>query len=598
MELWKNPLKHIEGNFGTGVVAFFLFLKWLFFLNFLIFILVFLFTTLPSILLPDDHNYNCTEEVNSSCSCSETYFNQFVSENNIFLDIIQGTGILERTLFFYGFYSNKIMSYLAGNFTFYYNMPLAYLSITVLYFIFSLIAILRSAAGGFRERLIEGEGQFYQYCNLVLSGWDFCIDNAKAAHMKHKAIFSEIKATLETEKLEEERKNRTRKEKYKIFLTRMVVNLIVLAILAGCGCSIYLIFHFSTVKLQDFTSDLSVQNSLPHLFYEYLPSVTIVSLNIIIPFILKYLISFEKYSPTIELRLSLIRTVFLRLASLIVLYASLLSKISCDNTNVNLPCTQCSNVPFCWETYVGQQILKLLLTDFGTHILLTFLINFPRSLLSKHIENKFVKFIGEQTFDLPKHALDVVYIQTLCWFGMFYAPLISLLGTLLFFFLFYIKKFACLINSKPSPIIYRASRSNSMFMLVLLVSYAFAILPIAYSIAEITPSKSCGPFRDIDSVWNLIVNLFLQTPMWLQTLVFFLSTTGFAIPCFIVMLFLLYYYTAISSANRHMVLVLKNQLILEGHDKQFLLDRLSLFIKQENQKRFRAEQIIDDGRNT
>lgn len=57
----------------------------------------------------------------------------------------------------------------------------------------SLGAIVKSAAKGFKERLIEGEGQFYQYCNIIFSGWDFCIKNEKSAYIKHKAIFNEIK---------------------------------------------------------------------------------------------------------------------------------------------------------------------------------------------------------------------------------------------------------------------------------------------------------------------------------------------------------------------------------------------------------------------
>ncbi|KAJ8959361.1 hypothetical protein NQ318_022047 [Aromia moschata] len=544
VELWKGALKHIEGYYGTGVVTFFLFLKWLFVLNLVMFLFIFLFITLPTILLDLDKNTYCSESNSTSC-CFEKYFNETLPQNNIVLDLVQGTGILERTVLFYGFYSSEVLSYMAADVTMYYNLPLAYIS-----------------AKGFKERLVEGEGQFYQYCNLIFGGWDFCIQEEKAANMKHKAIYSEIKAILETEKLEEERQSRTRNEWYKIVFSRVVVNIIVVAILGACACGIYFVFNYSTAQLETFqtnSTEITTSESFQQLLYEFLPSMTIVGLNIVVPFLFKYLIAFEKYSPIIEIRFTLIRTVFLRLASLIVLYASLLSKLSCDIENDNLSCIKCDSVPTCWETFVGQQIFKLLLTDFGTHIVITFVINFIRSLLAKHIDNKFIKFIGDQTFDLPKHALDIVYTQTLCWFGMFYAPLLSLMATIIFLLLFYIKKFACLVNCTPSPIIYRASRSNSMFMVVLLVSYVFAILPIAYSVSELTPVE--------------------------------VITAGFAIPVFIVLLLLLYYYSAVNSANRHMVVVLKNQLVLEGHDKQFLLDRLSLFIKQENQKRLRAEQL-------
>nr|XP_023027754.1 transmembrane channel-like protein 7 [Leptinotarsa decemlineata] len=577
--LWKGSMKHIEGNFGTGVVAFFLFLKWLFILNLSIFIFIFLFITLPTILLDYD---KCKNNPNTSYCCSEDHLNETVSENNILVDLVQGTGFLECTILFYGFYGNETVTYMSGQTPMYYNIPLAYIFIIPICFMISMIAIIRSAAKGFKERLIEGEGQFYHYCNLIFGGWDYCIDNEKSAKMKHKAIYSEIKASLETEKMKEEKLSRTTQEWYKIYFCRIVVNSVVVAVLAGCGCLVYILFEESTAQLNNQT-DLS---KFEQLFFQFLPSLSIVSLNMIIPVLFKFLISFEKYTPPAEIKYSLIRTVFIRLASLVVLYASLWREVGCKNCKV------------CWETFVGQQIYKLLLTDFAVHVFLTLIVNFLRSLLAKHIENKMVKFFCEQTFDLPRHALDIVYTQTLCWFGIFFAPLLSLLAAMIFFILFYIKKFACVVNCKPNNVIYRASKTNSMFMFVLLVSCIFVIFPLAYVSFKLEPSRNCGPFRDQTFVWDLVGNLFSYTPMWIQSIFYFFSTAGFGFLCFIVIVLILFYYRVVNSANRHLVEVLKNQLVLEGHDKQFLLDRLSLFIKQESQKRTRSEQNREGDINT
>jgi hypothetical protein len=41
LELWKSLMKKVEGNFGTGVSSYFLFLKWIFLLNIPVFILTF-----------------------------------------------------------------------------------------------------------------------------------------------------------------------------------------------------------------------------------------------------------------------------------------------------------------------------------------------------------------------------------------------------------------------------------------------------------------------------------------------------------------------------------------------------------------------------
>ncbi|KAJ8876070.1 hypothetical protein PR048_023978 [Dryococelus australis] len=496
LELWRHSLKKIEGNFGTGVVSYFLFIKWLMFLNLIIFLLIFLFVILPEILL---------------------------------------------------------------------------------------VAIVNSAAKGFKERLVEGEGQFYKYCNLVFGGWDFCIHNEKSAVIKHKALFNEIKGSLEAEKMEEERQNRSREEKMKLILIRCIINFVVLLVLAAAAFFIYASFNFSNDELEAITQKNKESTHLYRLLMEFLPSVAIVGLNLFVPILFGYLVTFERYSPQFVVRLSLIRTVFLRLSSLIMLLVTLFKVVMCRLGDCSKAHDYCGD-PQCWETYIGQQFYKLVLLDFVTNVIVTFFFNFPRMLIAKHSKSKLAKFIGEQEFELPRHVLDVVYTQTLCWLGCFYAPILPLFASVQYFFIFYIKKFACLVNSTPSSTVYRASRSNSFFMLVLLLSFVVAIVPVSYSIAEILPSSSCGPFRGQDAVWQLVVSTFEKLPSWIQSVLFFFSTAGFAVPAFIILVLCLYYYYAVSAANKHMVLVLKNQLVLEGHDKQFLLNRLSAFIKQQQQQ--------------
>lgn len=579
LELWHNDLRKIEGHLGTGVVSYFLFIKWLFYLNIFICIMIFLFIALPYIVFT--HQLKNKTEEDSFCANS--------SSNISVLDLIQGTGFMQCTYFFYGFYPSEILNFTIEKLNIHYDLSLAYVLTTFVYIGLSLIVIVRAGAKGFKERLIEGEGQFYLYCNLVFAGWDFCIHNAKSAAIKHKAIYQEIKASLELERLEEERQNRTRNEKTKLFLVRFLVNTVVITILIFCGCLIYFVFDYSSNQMN------SSLDYTEHLIYEFLPSVTIVLLNIVIPILFRYLIIFERYSQIFVVRLTLIRTVFLRMASLLVLYATLYSKISCTKDDV------CQFTNDCWETYVGQQIYKLFLTHFATNIFVTFFINLPRGILARHFQNNFIQFIGAQTFDLPKNTLDLVYAQSLVWLGCFYAPMLALVGVVYFCVSFYIKKFSCLVNSKPGVTIYRASKSNSMFMIVLLISYTFAVLPLAFSISELVPSKECGPFSKQPFIWHKVEVLFHRTPNWLKSIISFLTTAGFAIPVLIILCLLLYYYTAINSANRHMVKVLKNQLVLEGHDKQFLLDRLSMFIKQqqENQKRLRrSERECDESKQT
>ncbi|XP_034934109.1 transmembrane channel-like protein 7 [Chelonus insularis] len=585
MELWSTSLKKIGGNFGMGIVAYFLFIKWLMFLNLFLFMFLFSLIILPSVMLVNQPEPCAGNETFSVSCCSEIYWNSSEITNSIF-GIMEMRGFLERTLLFYGAYSNEIYG-TDGEGT-YYNLPLAYILTTIAFFLISLVAIVRSAAKGFKERVVEGEGQFYQYCNLIFGGWDFCIQNEKSASIKHKALYTEIKAFLEAEKLEEERQNRTREERIKLFFIRLFINVLVILVLSSCGVFIYYIIDISfdkvntAVIVQSSDSSYISFEKITQLFYEFLPYICIVGLNVIVPFIFRYLVACEHYSPLFVVRLTLLRIVFLRLASLGVLLSSLY-QIIVDKVHDD----KCTNQPhwlLCWETFVGQQFFKLYITDFLTQFFVTFFINFPRSLIARHSENKFLRFIGEQEFDLPRHILDIVYSQTICWLGTFFVPFLPLISAVGCFFLFYIKKFACLVNSTPSSHVYRASRSNSLFMFILLISFILAVIPVGYTIAEIQPSKSCGPFRGLDTVWTLIIETFSKFPTWIQTALFFCGTAGFGIPAFIMLSLLIYYYYAVAIANKQMVVVLKNQLVLEGHDKQFLLNRLSAFIKQQQEQ--------------
>lgn len=574
--LFSQSLRNIGGNLGIGIVAYFLFIKWLLFLNVLLFAIVFLALVLPTIIFEiPEREYSDLNDTRDVAYFSELYDN--VSEthwNNDIMDFLQGRGFLERTLLFYGAYSHD---WYPGTVK---SMPLAYILAMIAIFLISLLAIVRSAAQGFRERIAESEGQFYQYCNLVFSGWDFCINNEKAAATKHRALYNELKSVLESERLKDERQNRTREEKLKLYSIRAIVNAFIMAALACYALVLHYVIDFSFERVTSRNASRNNEEELDYIslhtlgqaLFEFLPYVFIVFLNMLVPFLFRYLVSLEHYGPSCAPKITLFRSIKLRFVSIVVLLVGLYRTVVPEDEDSR---------PLCWETFVGQQFFKFYLTDFALQLYVTFFVNFPRSLIAHNAENKVLKFVGEQTFDMPRHVLDIAYSQTICWLGCFFAPLLPLVAGVGFFLLFYIKKFACLVNSKPVNKVYHASRSGSYFMLVLLISYSIAIVPVAYCVVKIEPSKSCGPFRDLESVWALLIETYLRVPSMLRVVAEYASTATFAVPLFVILGLLLYYYRTVYVANKEMVAMLKNQLVLEGHDKQFLLNRLSAFIKQQ-----------------
>lgn len=521
LELWRHSLKEIEGNFGTGVVTFFLFVKWLMLLNLCVTVLVIVFILLPTlIMIQDDDNLACSvsgDNYTMTECCSEIYSaNKTIFQASPF-DFVQGSGWMESTYLFYGIYPHLIFQ----TDMLYFNLPLAYITVALFSFLLSLAAILKSAAHGFKERLIEGEGQFYYYCNLVFGGWDFCIHNECSAAIKHKALYYEIKGSLEGERREEEKRNRSKEERFKLFLIRTIINCTVILVLIFAGLLIFFVYTYSIEALKNSDDERSKQYAL---LLEFAPSICIVGLNLIVPSVFKYLVSYEHYGPIFVVRITLFRTVLLRLSSLGVLMASFYVTVKCQihsSDDCDDESDSMCEYPRCWEVYIGKQMYKLLILDTVSNILITFLLNFPRMLIAKHINCKLARVVGRQEFELTKHVLDVVYTQTLCWLGSFYAPLLPAITTVMFFIIFHVKKFSCLVNSNPSSTIYRASRSNSMFMSVLLISFTVAVIPWAYSISEITPSKSCGPFKGKPSAWFVLEDTFNTFPVWVKVVIDF-----------------------------------------------------------------------------
>lgn len=563
---------------------------------------------------------------------------------------------MERTILFYGVYSKDIYSYYIKDLAdMYYDMPLAYILVAIAWAVFSLVFIVKAAAKGFQERLLESEGQFYLYCNLVFGGWDFCIHNEKSAKIKHKALFNEIRASLEEERFKEEKQQRTKERTFYLYLKRFLVNIFVLIVLLASAILIYVTFNYSINKLNErlsertnerkndlisqletavpslnsnfeskltkrtedateiidltknytsnaeklifkYDADLNALEELEILLLEFLTSICIVGLNIIIPVLFSRLIEYENYTPTYTIIIALLRTVLLRLSSLAVLLSQIYQKVTAPNRKLcSLNIT--SSITECWETYTGQQFYKLIITDFVVQIIMTFFINLPRSFIAKHVRSNCLKMMGEQEFYLPKHVLDIVYIQTLIWMGSFFCPFLPIIGTIFYFIMFYLKKFTCLVNCTPSARVYKASKSQNLFMSILFLGFLISIIPVAFSIAEIVPSINCGPYRGFETVWSYVTFTFNKMPYLIREAVFFLGTSTFAIPAFAFILFLLYYYWAVAAANRQMVGVLKNQLVLEGHDKQFLLNRLSAFIRQHQKKcdrKKRSSYVEDD----
>ncbi|XP_009884906.1 PREDICTED: transmembrane channel-like protein 7 [Charadrius vociferus] len=573
LKLWRHDIHSIEGKFGTGIQSYFSFLRFLVLLNFIIFILMFSFVILPSVISkygvfnssfakipPKNIEPHCTV-YKPSGNKGLVYFYTYLE------DLFSGTGFLEVTSLFYGYYTIDAawISMLR------YNLPLAYLLATFAYLALSLIWILKRSVEGFRQNLVHAEDQFQSYCNKVFAGWDFCITDPNAARLKHRSLQYELQTDLEEERLKQKIADRTMKEKLRIYSLRIFINIIVIAVLSGCFYSIYR----ATVFSQENSSDVSNMNSQANLLVQYLPSIVITLANFIAPQIFSFLIRFEDYSPAFEIRLTLMRCIFVRLANIGVLLFSLWSQISYCATDECKACGYNYELYPCWESEVGQEMYKLMIFDFMIIVAAVLFMGFPRKLLVTHCSWKLVQWWGVQEFGISDNVLEIIYGQTICWIGTFFSPLLPAIATIKYFIIFYIKKISLIHTCKPAARPVRASSSNFFFLVVLLIGLFLAFIPLGISIAHIPSSKACGPFRNFNTSWAVVPDTIREFPTGLQQVLYGIASEAFAVPFFMVICLIMFYFIALAGAHKRVVEQLREQLVLEGRDKLFLIRKIA-----------------------
>ncbi|XP_040296421.1 transmembrane channel-like protein 7 [Bufo bufo] len=569
--LWRSNIHDIEGKFGTGIGSYFSFLRFVVLLNFVIFLLMFWFTTLPLVISKLDV-FNSTQIVPGS---AETECSQYPQPNqglkyfytNI-VDLLSGTGFLELTYLFYGFYTVDYVTV----YNFNYSLPLAYVLVTIIYLLLSIFWIVKRAVEGFKHNLVNGEERFQSFCNKVFAGWDFCIKDKYYAGLKHSSLLHELQTDLAEERLRNRKQKRTRGETIRIYSLRIFLNIIVIAVLVGCFYAIYLATAFS----QEYTNDMSVKNENGlSLLVEYLPSIVITIANFITPIIFENIVRYEDYSPAFEIRFTLIRCVFVRLASIAVLLVSLWTKItSCSDGT----CKTCgyNYVDYaCWETRVGQEMYKLMIFDFLIILAVTILVEFPRKLLVAHCAWRPLQWWGQQEFEIPQNVLELVYGQTICWIGAFYSPLLPAIAIIKYFIIFYVKKITLMENCRPPTRLFRASSSNFFFLVILLIGLIFACVPVGVGIAQVPSSKSCGPFVNYNTSWQIIPSTVEKFPDGLKKTIYVISSESFAVPFFLLSCLVMFYFIALAGAHKKVVEQLQEQLAMASRDKMFLIRRLA-----------------------
>ncbi|XP_061531454.1 LOW QUALITY PROTEIN: transmembrane channel-like protein 7 [Phycodurus eques] len=567
--LWRKSLQQIGGNFGGGVQSYFLLLRFLVVLNFVSFLLIAGFVFIPSIVFRSVDSRPVNNTGPEECMKYDPNPQGFVVFYNYFLDFLSGTGFMEYSYMFYGYYSNMLV----GDNNFSYNIPLAYLLTAVFYFAFCLICIMARLGMAARVAVATGGSAVGNYSLIVFTAWDYSCLGDRATKLKQKNIHYQLQVDLEEELRKKKIAALTLCHKIILYSLRIIMGFVTFGLITAACFGIFV----ATV----FSQERSGQKGILGLIFEYLPSIVITAGNFVVPLLCDLIALVERYPPSTTVIVALLRAVSLRLVSLGVLLFTLWGQITCQGDMEKCNVCQYNHEEYpCWETRVGQEMYKLTLFNLIVTIGVLALVEFPRRMLVDNWSNKATRWFGRQEFVVSANVLDLVYGQTVVWTGALFCPLLPVINTVKFVILFYCKKVTLFYNCRPALKTFRSTTSTFVFLVVLLFGWAMATLFMIYCVAEIRPSMGCGPFRVFPYMWAIVPTSFDRLSEVTQEFLLFVGSQAFSIPLFALSCIVMCYFIALAAVYGKRVTLLRAQLKQEGRDKQFLVKQIEKLSRQ------------------
>nr|XP_004671575.2 transmembrane channel-like protein 4 isoform X1 [Jaculus jaculus] len=557
---WAWTLKKIGGQFGAGTESYFSLLRFLLFLNLTSSVIQVCMKLLPT-WLGGPPPGPPGSDTSSLCGSYSPQTHGLVSFPTQLFNLLSGEGYLEWSPLFYGFYP-----------------PRSYLAVTYLCSVFAtglicLLLILHRSVSGLKQTLLAESGVLTSYSHRVFSAWDFGLCGEEHVRLRQRIILYELQVELEEAVVRRRAAGQTLGQRAKVWLVRGLFQLLVLALLGAAVYGVYWVTGY-TVTLQE--TAVVQQTPLLKLAVNYLPSIFISGVNLVLPHVFKFIAPLEGYTRSRQVVLILLRTVALRLTSLLFLLISLWGQITCGGDATADGCKTCGynykELP-CWETRLGQEMYKLVLFDLLMCLAVTLLYQFPRKILCGLCPGALGRLAGTQEFQVPDEVLGLMYSQTVVWVGSFFCPLLPLINTAKFLLLFYLKKITIFSTCSPASRTFRASMANFFFPIMLLLGLAFSALPVLYSIFLIPPSKLCGPFREKSSIWAQIPESIESLPQTAQNILYFLGTQAFAVPLLLISSILMAYTVALANSYGRLISELKRQIETEARNKVFLAQR-------------------------
>ncbi|XP_053196514.1 transmembrane channel-like protein 2-A [Scomber japonicus] len=565
---WERKIKEVESHFGSSVASYFIFLRWMYGMNLVLFGLTFGLVVIPEVLMGLPYGSIPRKTVpRAEQDTAQDY--------SVLMDF---NGYCKYSVLFYGYYNSQRTIGLLK-----FRLPLSYLMVGIGTFGYSLVVVIRTMAKNADVGGGDGEEGEFTFGWKMFTSWDYLIGNAETADNKYASITTSFKESI----VDEQENQKDENIHLRRFL-RVLANFMITCSLGGSGYLIY----FVVKRSQEFADrdDLS--------WYEKNELEIIMSLlGLVCPPLFETIAELEDYHPRIALKWQLGRIFALFLGNLYTFLFALFDEVNSkleeedsiknaslwaikeyyanysriiNDTLVTPPPMDPSDVirgP-CWETAVGIEFVKLTVSDIQVTYLTILIGDFARAVIVRFLNYCWcwdleAGFPSYGEFDISGNVLGLVFNQGMIWMGAFYAPGLVGINVLRLLSSMYYQCWAVMATNVPHERVFKASKSNNFYMGMLLLILFLSLLPVVYTIMTLPPSFDCGPFSGKVKMFDVIMETIdLDLPAFMGTLFSYAANPGLIIPAVLLMVLAIYYLNATSEAykNSNMELMKKMQM--------------------------------------
>uniref|UniRef100_A0A3Q3K813 Transmembrane channel-like protein n=1 Tax=Monopterus albus TaxID=43700 RepID=A0A3Q3K813_MONAL len=543
---WESRIKEVESHFGSSVASYFIFLRWMYGMNLVLFGFTFGLVVIPEVLMGLPYGSVPRKTVpRAEQPTAQDY--------SVLMDF---QGYCKYSVMFYGYYNDQRTIGLLK-----FRLPLSYLMVGIGTFGYSLMVVIRTMAKNADVGGGDGDEGEFTFSWKMFTSWDYLIGNAETADNKYASITTSFKESI----VDEQENQKDENIHLRRFL-RVLANFLIICSLGGSGYLIY----FVVKRSQEFATrdDLS--------WYEKNEVEIIMSLlGLLCPPLFETIAELEDYHPRIALKWQLGRIFALFLGNLYTFLFALFDEVNTKleqeqaiknssiwamkeyyaNYSRLVNDSEATPPPMdpadvirgpCWETAVGIEFVKLTVSDIQVTYLTILIGDFARAVIVRFLNYCWcwdleAGFPSYGEFDISGNVLGLVFNQGMIWMGAFYAPGLVGINVLRLLSSMYYQCWAVMATNVPHERVFKASKSNNFYMGLLLLILFLSLLPVVYTIMTLPPSFDCGPFSGKAKMFDVIMETIdLDLPAFMGTIFSYAANPGLIIPAVLLMVWFSY----------------------------------------------------------